>query len=114
MKILMRTSTCSIFGSVNRYSATIKNPILALTSDHEEFSGTSYSLQHNVTCVNFFPSHKPFLAAIIKVDEPKFYHKAVKDVKWRASMNEEIKALDKTSMWQIVDLASGKNPIGCK
>jgi len=67
-----------------------------------------------VTCKNFSPSHQCFLAAIMKVDEPKFYHEAVKDVKWREAMTEEIEALAKAGTWEIVDLPPGKNPIGCK
>ena len=96
------------------YSANIKNPISTLTSDHEEFSGTSYPLHHYVTCKNFSPSHQHFLAAIMKVDEPKFYYKAVKDVKWREAMTEQIEALAKAGTWEIVDLPPSKNPIGCK
>jgi len=96
------------------YSANIKNPISALTSDHEEFSGTSYPLHHYVTCVNFSPSHQRFLAAIMKVDEPKFYHTVVQDVHWRKAMNEEIEALDKNGTCDIIDLPTGKHPIGCK
>ena len=29
-------------------------------------------------------------------------------------MNEEIEALDKNGTWDIVDLPTGKHPIGCK
>jgi len=50
----------------------------------------------------------------MKVNEPKFYHEALKDVKWREAMNKEIEALDKTCMWEVVDLPPGKNRIGWK
>ena len=50
----------------------------------------------------------------MKVDEPKFYHEAVKDVKWREAMTVEIEALAKVGTWEIVNLPPGKNPIGCK
>jgi len=43
----------------------------------------SYRLHNYVTCVNIFVSHQRFLAAIVKLDEPKFYHEVVKDAKWR-------------------------------
>jgi len=96
------------------YSANIENPISVVTSNHEEFSCTSYPLHHYVTCVNFSLSHQHFLAAIMKVDEPKFYHKAVKDVNWREAVDEEIEALDKTGTWEIIDLPPSKHLIGCK
>ena len=50
----------------------------------------------------------------MKVDEPKFYHTVVQDVHWSNAMNEEIEALDKNGTWDIVDLPTGKHPIGCK
>ena len=73
-----------------------------------------YPLQNYVTCVNFSPAHQRFLAAIMKVPEPRFYHEAMKDSRWCAVMNEEVAALEKTGTWEIVDLPPGKKPIGCK
>ena len=39
---------------------------------------------------------------------------ALKDPRWRKTMNEEMKALQKNLMWEVVDLLEGTMPVGCR
>ena len=50
----------------------------------------------------------------MKVDEPRFYHEAVKQSQWRQALIEEVEALENNGTWQIINLPLGKKPIGCK
>lgn len=58
------------------------------TSNH----GTSevYPLSHYVSYDKFSNVHKAFLAAITSLDEPKYFHQAIKDVKWREAMKKKV------------------------
>ena len=48
------------------------------------------------------------------IEEPKFYHQAVKDPKWREAMAAEISALEANHTWVLTPLPSHKKTIGCK
>ena len=54
-----------------------------------------YPLKNYITFTKFSSSHQQFLAAITRVMEPRFYHEAVKDERWRKAMVDEISALKK-------------------
>ena len=51
---------------------------------------------------------------ISSIEEPKFYHQAVKDPKWREAMATEISALEANHTWVLTPLPSHKKTIGCK
>ena len=38
----------------------------------------------------------------------------MKDPKWKAAMLEEMNALEKNNTWELVELPSDKDPVGCK
>lgn len=38
----------------------------------------------------------------------------MKDPKWKAAMLEEMNALEKNKTWELVELPSGKEAVGCK
>lgn len=79
-----------------------------------EGSSTVHPLAHFVTYENFSSSHKAFLAAIDSNDEPKNFHQAVQDPRWREAMQKEIKALEENSTWTLEQLPSGKRAIDSK
>ena len=39
---------------------------------------------------------------------------ALVDPRWKASMNEEMKSLQKNETWELVDRPPGKKPVGCR
>lgn len=49
-------------------------------------SSTVHPLSNYVSYEKFSKSHKAFLAAIDSNDEPKFFHQAVKDERWKEAM----------------------------
>ncbi|XP_073152174.1 uncharacterized protein [Henckelia pumila] len=46
--------------------------------------------------------------------EPSSFSEAMKDEKWRHAMNQEIRALEDNSTWDVVSLPPGKRAIHCK
>lgn len=42
------------------------------------------------------------------------FEEAVRDEKWQAAMNEEIKAIERNQTWELVELPNGSQPIGVK
>ncbi|RVX17491.1 Retrovirus-related Pol polyprotein from transposon TNT 1-94 [Vitis vinifera] len=42
------------------------------------------------------------------------YSEAFKYPKWKAAVDEEVRALEKNGTWEITDLPRGKKPVGCK
>ncbi|CAH9081001.1 unnamed protein product, partial [Cuscuta epithymum] len=77
-------------------------------------SGNPYPLSHYVKYNCFSVHHRAFIAAISATKEPNTFREAVTDPKWRAAMQHEIDALERTGTWIIQDLPPGKKPIYCK
>ena len=77
-------------------------------------SGKPYPVANYITCAKFSTAHRNYLAAITKIVEPRYFHEAVKDIKWREAMAKEIEALELNKTWTIEDLPPNKKPINCK
>lgn len=67
-----------------------------------------------VSYKNFSESHKVFLAAIDSKDEPKYFHQAIKDDRWKEAMEKEIRALEENGTWVLEELPEGKRAIDSK
>ena len=93
------------------FSARPHDPSYQLTAPHSSpqvSSGKPYPLANYITCDKFSVSHRSYLAAISKIEEPRFFHEAVTNPLWKDAMIKEIEALEKNHTWSIVDLPAGK------
>jgi Reverse transcriptase (RNA-dependent DNA polymerase) len=75
--------------------------------------GFPYDIAQFVSYSNISPTHGAFIASLESVTLPKCWH-AKEDPKWKAVMLEELGALDKNKIWELVSLPPGKNAVGCK
>ena len=60
------------------------------------------------------PSLHCFIASLDFVSVPKTLVEALSHPGWRAAMEEEMRALDDNGTWELVDLPTRKQTIGCK
>ena len=67
-----------------------------------------------VSYEHFSNSHRAFLTAIDSTNEPKFFHRAVKDERWKEAMRKEIQALEENGTWTLEELPDGKRAIDSK
>ena len=74
-------------------------------------SGTPYPLAHYINCNNFSMNYRKFLA-VISTQEPRSFKEAVKDTGWRASMQQQIQALEDNGTWTLEPLPPGKHALG--
>ena len=79
------------------------NPLQKVSSEKP------YPVANYITCATFSAAHKNFLAAITNIVEPRYFHEALKDVKWTEAMAKEIEALEINKTWIIEDLPPTRN-----
>ena len=58
--------------------------------------------------------HNAYMTHVVEVREPESYAEAAKDANWRATMEEEMRALAENETWDLVDAPKGVKPIGCR
>ena len=59
-------------------------------------------------------NHKSFLLTLSTIPIPNSLSEALSKREWRLAMEGEMEALQKNKTWELVDLPSGKKPVGCK
>lgn len=69
---------------------------------------------HYMSCDNFSVQHRRFLAVVSAEKEPKNFSVAVKDPRWRTTMQQEIQALEDNHTWTVCSLPANKKALGCK
>lgn len=65
-----------------------------------------YPIQNFLSYENITPQYKTYLTSISKEKEPNTYQEAISQLVWCKAM--------KKGIWVIVQLPSGKRPVGCK
>ena len=58
--------------------------------------------------------HYAYMTHVAEVGEEKSYTKAVKGTNWRASMEEEMRALAENETWNLGDVPKDVKPIRCR
>jgi hypothetical protein len=76
--------------------------------------GFSHDIAQFVSYSNISPAHTTFIALLDSVSIPKCWQVVKGDPKWKAVMYEELKALNKNHIWELVSLPIGKKVVGCK
>lgn len=77
-------------------------------------SKSKYPINNYVSYHRLSKESMAFVNQLSVVSIPNSVQEALKDPKWREAMNEEMKALQKNSTWEVVDLPEGKIPVGCR
>ena len=73
-----------------------------------------YPLSHFVSFQRFFLNHKSFLSTLSTIPIPISLFEALSKRERGLAMEVEMDALQKNETWELVDLPSGKKPMGCK
>ncbi|KAM0052455.1 putative RNA-directed DNA polymerase [Helianthus debilis subsp. tardiflorus] len=79
-------------------------------------SSVKYDINKVVNYACLSADNVSFISKLSKSTEPNSnsYNEASKDPKWVEAMNLEMEALMRNNTWELVDLPSGRKPIGCK
>lgn len=64
--------------------------------------------------IHLSPPLRCFIASLDSVSVPKTLVEALSHPGWRVAMEEEMRALDDNGTWELVDLPTRKQTIGCK
>lgn len=76
------------------------------------------SIDHDIAnFLSYFrlsPAYRAFVASLQTVPIPKDWRGAKQDPNWNPAMREEMHALQKNKMWELVPLPKGKKAVGCK
>ena len=84
------------------------------TYEPELSSDVKYPMSHYVSNHGLYESNKSFVNQLSTVSIPNSVQEALSDLMWKATMNEEMKSLQKNETWELVDRPPGKKPVGCR
>ncbi|KAH9735465.1 protein kinase domain-containing protein [Citrus sinensis] len=84
------------------------------TYEHDLFSRVKYPMSHFVSNHRLSESNQSFVNQLSTVSIPNSVQEALKDPKWKATMNDKMRSLQKNQTWELVDLSPRKKPVGCR
>ena len=118
---LVSESPPPIFGVSSHASDELPTPIIDVPTDTAPSvdpagPSDSHALRrsHRVTTLPSQLRDFHCFSALTSLQEPQTFREASSNPVWQQAMKEEFDALHKTGTWDLVDLPSGKNAIGCK
>ncbi|KAJ4706604.1 Retrovirus-related Pol polyprotein from transposon TNT 1-94 [Melia azedarach] len=77
-------------------------------------SNIVYPISDFVSYHRLSKSHLAFALHLSSISIPSHFQEALENPKWKLAMVEEMKALQKNSTWEMVELPQGKKTVGCK
>lgn len=77
-------------------------------------SQVAYPLSYVLSYKHYSPLYKHFCYSISFIIESKTYKQAIQHDCWRLAMDVELHALKTNQTWVVVNLPTGKVPIGCR
>uniref|UniRef100_A0A2N9IBP1 Integrase catalytic domain-containing protein n=1 Tax=Fagus sylvatica TaxID=28930 RepID=A0A2N9IBP1_FAGSY len=77
-------------------------------------SKSKYPINNYVSYHRLSKESMAFVNQLSVISIPNSVQEALKDPRWKEAMSEEMKALQKNSTWEVVDLPEGKIPVGCR
>ena len=80
----------------------------------ESRSCTQHPIGNFISYDKLSPTFRAFTSNITEIQVPRDIQEAFKYPKWKAAVDEEVRALAKNGTWEITDLPRGKKPVGCK
>ena len=69
---------------------------------------TKHHLANFVSFDRLSTQYQAFLTKLDQIHIPSNFHEAEQDPKWKATVEEELKALEKNNTWEITDLPTKK------
>ncbi|WKA07496.1 hypothetical protein VitviT2T_025316 [Vitis vinifera] len=94
----------------HRHNRGIPKP----TYEPELSTKVKYPMSNYVYNHRLSESNKSFVNQLSTVAIPNSVQEALVDPRWKATMNEEIKSLQKNETWELVECPPGKKPVGCR
>ena len=73
-----------------------------------------YPMSNFISYERLSPRFHTFSLSLFKIEVPNSIQEALSIPEWKATMWEELRALQKNGIWVIADLPEGKTLVGCK
>ncbi|RVW62615.1 Retrovirus-related Pol polyprotein from transposon RE1 [Vitis vinifera] len=93
----------------HRHNRGIPKPIY----EPELSTKVKYPISNYVSNHRLSESNKSFVNQLSTVAIPNSVQEALADPRWKTTMNEEMKSLQKNETWELVECPLGKKPVGC-
>ncbi|RVW24660.1 Retrovirus-related Pol polyprotein from transposon TNT 1-94 [Vitis vinifera] len=94
----------------HRHNRGIPKP----TYEPELSTKVKYPMSNYVSNHRLSESNKSFVNQLSTIAIPNSVQEALADPRWKATMNEEMKSLQKNETWELVECPPGKKPVRCR